>query len=163
MRKFCLVLFSVCLLSCSGLAQVKLDNQWKCGKPSDQHSINVGDKPGHAYAVDQINCTSPKGEVDGVKRQSGIGTEFLELKGDSFTGHGEFVETMATGDKNVYTYQMTGTLKNGVLQSGSDKWALREGSGKLKGAKASGTCKGTSNPDQSVTWDCTGDYVMAKK
>jgi hypothetical protein len=49
------VLFAVCLLSCVGLAQVKSTVQRKCDKPSDQHSINVGDKPGHAYAVDQIN------------------------------------------------------------------------------------------------------------
>ncbi|MBZ5510592.1 MAG: hypothetical protein LAN70_05410 [Acidobacteriia bacterium] len=163
MRKLWLILCSVCLLSCGALAQVKMDNQWKCGKATIQHSIDVGDKPGHAYAVDQINCTAPKGEIDGVKRKSGMGTEFIEVTGDKFTGHGEFVETMANGDKNFYTYQMMGTMKNGVLQAGSDKWTLREGGGKLKGAKASGTCKGAGNADQSATWDCTGEYTMAKK
>ncbi|MBZ5570097.1 MAG: hypothetical protein LAN64_19935 [Acidobacteriia bacterium] len=163
MKKLWLVLCVVCLLSSAGLAQVKLDNQWKCDKPSNQHSINVGDKPGHAYSVEQINCTSTKGEFDGVKRKSGVGTEFIEVNGDKFTGHGEFVETMANGDKNFYTYQMTGTMKNGALQAGSDKWTLREGGGKMKGGKASGTCKGAGNPDQSATWDCTGEYSMAKK
>ena len=84
----------------------------------------MGDKPGHAYAVDQINCTPTKGDIDGAKRKSGTGTEFIEVNGDKFTGHGEFIETMENGDKNFYTYQMTGTLKNGVL-TGSDKWSLR--------------------------------------
>jgi len=163
MRKLFLVLCSVCLLSCAALAQVKSDVQWKCGKPSNQHSIEVGDKPAHAYAVDQITCTPVKGDINGAKRKSGVGTEFIEVSGDKFTGHGEFVETMENGDKNFYTYQMMGAMKNGVLQAGSDKWTLREGGGKMKGAKASGTCKGAGNPDQSATWDCTGDYTMAKK
>ena len=163
MRKLFLVLCSVCLLSCAGLAQVKTSTQWKCAKAALQHSINVGDKPGHAYAVDQINCTAAKGEIDGVKQKTGLGTEFIEINGDQFTGHGEFVETLANGDKNFYTYQMKGTMKNGMLQSASDTWSLREGAGKLKGAKASGTCKGGGNADQSATWDCSGEYTMAKK
>jgi hypothetical protein len=40
---------------------------------------------------------------------------------------------------------------------------MREGEGKLKGAKASGSCKGAANPDGTVTWDRSGDYTMAKK
>lgn len=163
MRKLWLVLCAVCLLSSAGLAQMKLDNQWKCAKASNQHSIDIGDKPGHAYSVDQINCTATKGEFDGVKRKSGVGTEFLEVNGDKFTGHGEFVETMANGDKNFYSYQMSGTLKNGALQAATDKWTMREGGGKMKGGKASGSCKGAGNPDGSTTWDCTGDYTVAKK
>jgi hypothetical protein len=162
MKKVWLVLYLVCLLSWVALAQVKVDIQWKCDKASNQHSIEVGDKPGHAYAVDQINCTATKGEIEGVKIKSGVGTEFIELKGDKFTGHGEFVQTMANGDKNVYTYQMTGTMKSGALQAATDKWTLREGGGKSKGAKSSGTCKGAGNPDQSTTWDCTGEYAAAK-
>jgi len=157
------VLLAVCLLSCVGLAQVKSAVQWKCDKASDQHSINVGDKAGHAYAVDQINCTPVSGDINGAKRKSGTGTEFLELHGDKFTGHGEFVETMENGDKNFYTYQMKGSLKDGVLQAGSDTWSMREGGGTLKGAKASGSCKGAGNADGSATWDCSGDYTMAMK
>jgi hypothetical protein len=157
------VLFVVCLLSCVGLAQVKSTVQWKCDKPSDQHSINVGDKPGHAYAVDQINCTPVSGDINGAKRKSGTGTEFLEFRSDKFTGQGEFVETMENGDKNFYTYQMKGILQNGVLQWGRDTWSMREGAGELKGAKANGTCKGAGNPDGTATWDCSGDYTMAKK
>lgn len=163
MRKLLVVLCSVCLLSCAALAQTKSDTQWKCAKASIQHSIDVGDKPGHAYSVDQINCTAAKGEIGGVKQKSGVGTEFIEVNGDKFTGHGVFVETMANGDKNHYTYEMMGTMKNGALQAATDKWTLREGTGKLKGAKASGTCKGAGNADGSATWDCTGDYTMAKK
>jgi hypothetical protein len=163
MKKLWVVLCFVCLLSYAALAQVKSEVQWKCDKPAKQHSIDVGDKPGHAYAIDQINCTPVTGDIDGAKRKSGAGTEFLYIRGDKFTGHGEFIETMANGDKNIYTYEMKGTLKNGALVSGSDKWTLSEGGGKLKGAKASGTCKGAGNPDQTATWDCAGEYTMPKK
>ena len=162
MKKVLLVVCAVGFLSCTGLAQFKNDTQWKCDKASDQHSINVGDKPGHAYAVDQINCTATKGELAGVKEKSGLGTEFMEVNGDKITGHGEFVETLENGDKDFFTYTFQATMKDGKLQSGTDKWSLRQGSGKLKGAKGNGTCKGTGNSDGSVTWDCAGDYTGAK-
>jgi hypothetical protein len=60
MKKMCLVLCLVCLVSSVVLAQGKTNVQWKCDKPSVQHSIPVGDKPGHAYAIEQINCTPLK-------------------------------------------------------------------------------------------------------
>jgi hypothetical protein len=163
MKKLGGVLCFVCLLSCVGWTQVKSSVTWKCDKPAKQYSIDVGDKPGHAYAIDQITCTPTKGDIDGAKRKSGMGTEFLYITGDKFSGHGEFIETMENGEKNIYTYEMKGALKNGALQAGSDTWKLTEGAGKLKGAKASGSCKGAGNPDQSATWDCAGDYTMAKK
>ena len=157
------ILCVLCLLSCVGLAQVKAAVQWKCDKASDSHSIDVGDKASHSYAVDQINCTAMKGEIEGVKVKSGMGTELIEINGNKLTGHGEFVQTMANGDKNFYTYQFWGTTKDGALVNAGDKWTLREGGGALKGAKFSGTCKGASNPDQSVTWDCPGEYTLAAK
>ncbi len=163
MRKLWQVAGLVSLLTCGALAQVKVDIQWKCDKPSNQHSIDVGDRPGHAYSVDQINCTATKGEINGVKIKSGVGTEFIEVKGDEFNGHGEFVETMENEDRNFYTYQLMGTMDSGVLQTATDKWTLREGGGKNKGAKSSGTCKGMGNPDQTTSWDCTGTWSMPKQ
>ncbi len=159
MKKIFLVLWLVCLVSCVALAQEKTNVQWKCDKPSDQHSIPVGDKPGHAYAIEQINCTALKGDIAGNKMKSGIGTEFLYITGDNVTGHGEFVESMANGDKNVYKYEFSGAMNNGAFQSGTNQWSLLEGGGKMKGGSASGTCKATGNPDQSTSFDCMGTYT----
>src|SRR5205085_2027183 len=118
-----------------------------------QHNIDVGDNPGHAYAIDQINCTAIKGEIAGVKMKSGTGTEFLDVKGDKTTGHGEFVENMENGDKNYYRYEFTGTSKNGAFESGSNKWPMTEGGGKMKGGKARGTCTAKGNaPRRSTAW-----------
>jgi len=94
MKKTFLLPCLVCLVSSIALAQGKTNVQWKCDKPSDQHSIPVGDKPGHAYAIEQINCTALKGDIAGNKMKSGTGTEFLSITGDNVTGHGEFVESM---------------------------------------------------------------------
>jgi len=161
MKKMCLVLCLVCLVSSVALAQGKTNVQWKCDKPSVQHNIPVGDKPGDAYAIEQINCTAIKGDIAGNKMKSGIGTEFLYLKGDDVTGHGEFVESMENGDKNVYKYEFSGTTKNGAFESGTNKWSLIEGGGKMKGGKANGTCKAKANPDQSTSFDCMGTYTPA--
>ena len=138
MKKMCLVLCFVCLLSSVALAQGTTNVQWKCDKPSVQHSIPVGDKPGHAYVIEQINCTSIKGDIAG-----------------------EFVESMENGDKNVYKYEFSGTTKNGAFESGTNKWSLLEGGGKMKGGKANGTCKAKANPDQSTSFDCMGTYTPA--
>jgi hypothetical protein len=163
MKRFCLFLCGLCVVSGIALAQGKSNVQWKCDKPAVQHNIDVGDKPGHAYAIDQINCTAIKGEIAGVKMKSGTGTEFLDVKGDKTTGHGEFVESMENGDKNYYRYEFTGTSKNGAFESGSNKWSMTEGGGKMKGGKASGTCTAKGNADGSTSFDCMGIYTPASK
>jgi len=88
--------------------------------------------------------------------KSDIGTEFLYLKGDNVTGQGEFVESMENGDKNVYKYEFSGTVKNGAFESGTNKWSIIEGGRKMMGGKANGTCKAKANPDQSTSFDCMG-------
>jgi len=161
MKRMSLVICLVCLVSSVALAQRKTNVQWKCDKPSDQHSIPVGDKPGDAYAIEQVNCTAVKGDIAGNKIKSGVGTEFLYLKGADVTGHGEFIESMENGDKNLYKYEFSGTMKDGAFQSGTNKWSLMEGGGKMKGGKANGTCKSKANPDQSNSLDCMGTYTPA--
>ena len=162
MKRFCLVLFFLCAVSSIVLAQGKANVQWKCDKPAPQHMINVGDNSSHAYAIEQINCTAMKGEIAGVKIKSGAGTEFVDVNGDQAKGHGEFFETLENGDKNHYTYEFTGTFKNGAFESGNNKWSLTEGGGTMKGGKASGTCTAKGNADGSTSFDCIGDYKPAK-
>ena len=162
MRKPVLVLGFLCVCTTVALAQGKVANGWACGKPAMAHGIDVGDQPNHAYAIDQIKCTSTKGEIGGVKEKEGTGTEFAEVTGDKSSGHGIFVETMANGDTIHFTYQFTATLKNGQLQSASDKWQATSGTGKFKGIKASGTCTGTGAADGSTNWECSGTYSLPK-
>jgi hypothetical protein len=160
MHKGVLILGLVCFCATGASAQNKVDNGWACGKPAPANSIDVGDQPNHAYAIDQIKCTSTKGEIGGVREKEGLGTEFGEIKGNRSSGHAIFVETMENGDKLYASYQPTIMLKDGQMQSGSDKWEYTGGTGKFKGLKGSGTCKGTGNADGSSTWTCTGTYTL---
>jgi hypothetical protein len=162
MSKPVLVVGLVCLSATLALAQATVANGWACGKPAMANSIEVGDQPNHAYAIDQIKCTSSKGEIGGVREKEGTGTEFADVTGNSSKGHAIFVETMANGDKIYATYQPTVTLKDGQMQSGSDKFQFTGGTGKFTGIKGSGTCKGTGSADGSSNWTCTGTYSLPK-
>ena len=162
MRKLWLIGCSMLLLAALSLASDKLVSQWNCGKPSDAHSIDVGDQANHTYAVTKTTCTASKGgEVNGVKEKEGIGTQFNETKGDTTTWHGVFVVTAENGDRIHYAYSSSGKgmLKDGQFQSGSNKWSMLGGTGKFAGLKGEGTCQGKGNADGSVTWNCEGTYT----
>ena len=45
---------------------------------------------------------------------------------------------------------------------GTGNDTLVGGTGKLKGLKGQGTCKGKGASDGSVTWDCEGTFEPAK-
>lgn len=162
MLRFVLSICTVFLCASLALAQGKIANEWKCPKSAMRHSIEVGDQPNHAYSISQSKCTGTKGEIAGVKEKEGTGTDFGEVKGNTSSGHGVYVETMANGDKINYTYTGSSTMKNGQMQSGSNQWQATNGTGKFKGIKARGTCKGTGNPDGSATWTCGGTYSLPK-
>lgn len=162
MRNLFWVLCLVCLSASMALAQGKVDSQWNCGKPTAVQSMDVGDQPGHAYAIAQFNCTATKGEIAGQKEKEGTGTEFDEVKGTAVRLHGVFVETVANGDKLYINYQGTATMDKGQLQSANNTWSIADGTGKFKGAKGKGNCKAKGNPDGSSTFDCAGSYTLAK-
>ena len=92
----------------------------------------------------------------GLKQTEGVPTEFVEATGASSKGHGIFVETMSTGDKIVYSYDFTGTSKNKVMDTGSNKFTVTSGTGRFKGMTGGGTCKAKGNPDGSAEFTCSG-------
>lgn len=157
--------FAICLaLLFAGAVQAqqgKVDSHWNCGKATDEHSIDVGDQPGHAYAVSQSKCSAVKGEMGGVQEKEGTGTEFHDVIGNKISWHGVFIETLSSGDKVQYSYKGTGTASGDKFVSGNNTWAIFGGTGKFKGAKGAGSCAGKGNPDGTVTWDCEGSYSTA--
>jgi len=154
------------LLLCAGLAQaqVKGSGSLKCGKPDVQHKIDVG--PTHVFLLEQNKCM-PDGDkpftVDGVKSASATSTDSMEVQGNKAMFHGYYVDTLENGDKAEYSFHGNGTLKDGVLQMADDYWTLVRGTGKMKGAKGKGTCKGSGAADGTVTWECNGDFTLAAK
>jgi hypothetical protein len=163
MRNFVLVVCLLVLCIALSAAQDKISSQWKCdGKPTDQHSIAVPDSEGHSYSIAQGTCTAENGSMGDAKEQQGTYTEFGDITSTSLQNHGVFVDTVAGGDKVFYHYHGTQSVKDGKMESGSNKWTLAGGTGKFKGVKGEGGCKGKANPDGSSTWNCTGTYTMAK-
>ena len=154
----CLLVVGVTLSA----AQGKIESQWSCGKPGDMHSVAVADHEGHAYAVAQGKCTSEKGSMGDVKEQEGSYSEFGDATSSSNENRGIFVVTMANGDKVYYHYHGTQTMKNGNMETGTNKWTITGGTGKFKGVKGEGGCKGKGGADGASSWTCEGTYSMAK-
>lgn len=159
MRKFWMIGFAVLFLSAMSLAKDNLMSTWNCPKPSDAHSIDVGDQAGHTYSVTKTTCTAAKSSWN---EKEGVGTESEETMGDTITWHGVFVTTADNGDKIHYAYSNSGKgmTKNGMFQSGTNKWTIVGGTGKFAHAKGMGTCQGKGNGDGTATWECTGTATL---
>jgi hypothetical protein len=162
MRNRLLVVCSLLLVVSLSAAQGKISSQWKCEKPSEQHSLAVPDGEGHNYSLAQGKCTSEKGSMGDVKEQEGTYTEFGDMSGGSNHNRGMFVVTLASGDKVFYRYHGTQAVKEGAMGSGTNTWTIAGGTGKYKAVKGEGGCKGKGNADGTSTWECTGSYSGGK-
>jgi hypothetical protein len=164
MRKCVLMVVAVLAVASVSFAQSsgKISTVWKCAAPNPMNALPAGDAPDHIFAVEQTKCTATGGEIAGVKQKEGMATEVLDATATTAKGHGIFLETLDNGDKITYSYEFSGTSKNKVMEAGSNKWTVMNGTGKFKGIKGSGTCKGKGNPDGSAEYTCTGTYTLAK-
>lgn len=153
----CLV---VGLAVATGSAQTKMTMTGKCEKPKIQQSISIPDQQGHSLTLAQGPCTA-SGDIGGAAGTTGIYSEHSDAKGNQARIWGVYVETLASGDKVFYDYSGTWTTKDGVPQSGTNKWQISGGTGKMKGIKGTGSCKLTGSGDGGSEYTCTGDYAMA--
>ena len=160
MKKAVWVLCVLALLALPALAQEKIATTWNCPKSTTMHALPVADQPGHMYAIATGKCTAASGTIAGMPEKEGTDTEFQELMGNGYKAHGTFVEDLGGGNTLTYWWEGPGTVKDGKFVSGSNKWKITGGKGKFKGAKGMGTCTGKGNPDESATWECTGELTM---
>ncbi|MGA2904181.1 MAG: hypothetical protein ABSD98_10145 [Candidatus Korobacteraceae bacterium] len=150
----------VALAVAAGSAQTKTTLSGKCDKPKVQQSISIPDQQGHMLTLAQGNCTAT-GDIGGAAGKDGVYSEHADVKGNQLRNWGVYVETLASGDKVFYDYQSTGTMKDGVFQSATNKYQISGGTGKVKGIKGSGTCKLTGAADGSSDYSCSGEYTLA--
>lgn len=129
MRKLMLVAFAILVSGSAAMAQNKVDTKWHCPKSPD-HNFDVGDVPGHSYAVIQGACDSASSD-SGFMEKTGAYTEFQERWKASLTNHGRFNVTMDGGDKVYYTYE--GSAPSDVAKPATNKWKILSGTGKQKG------------------------------
>ena len=155
------VIGSLCVFAAGAQAQGKVAVEWKCAKPAVVHTLDTGDQPGHTYGISQFKCAATKGQIEGVAQKEGAGTEFAEGMGNNVKMHGVFVETLASVDRIHYTYEGAATVRGNQMVTGTDKWTVVNGTGKFKGAKGEGTCKGKGSADGSSNWVCEGTIQLA--
>jgi len=164
MRKVLLLAGLLLLVTSFAEAQTKMSGVALCPPLNPVHTLNIGDRPGHAYSVAQGTCnwTTPW-EIAGIKNANGVGTQLNEIDGDTTKVRGTFVDTMANGDKAFYTFSFTLVTKDGKPAVLNHKWQLIGGTGKLAGVKGQGTCKATpAGSDGSFNYDCSGEYTSPK-
>jgi len=159
--RFVWVCAIVALAVAMASAQTKASFSGKCNKPEVQQSVSIPDQPGHAFMLAQGNCTTAKGEAGGAMSKSGVFSEHGEAMGTKVKNSGVYVETYDSGDKVYYTYQTTGTMKDGAFQGGTNKYQIIGGTGKMKGIKGSGGCKLTPTADGGNEFSCSGEYTLA--
>lgn len=150
--------FALALASTS--AQTKNSFSGKCAKPDVPQSIPAGDVDGHVFSLAQGKCTA-KGDVNGAAAKDGVYAEHRDSTAKHSKGWGVYVETFDGGDKVFYNYQTVVTMKDDQSSTGTNKYQITGGTGKMKGIKGSGACKLTGGTDGSTDYTCTGEYTIA--
>ena len=155
----------VALLSLCAAAQTRISGTVKCAKPDQFQKIDVGDKPGHAFAISQGKCTWTKPiDIGGAQTKDDVGTDSIEINGALAQSHGYVIGTLTSGDKiYVRTAGKDTNNKDGNLQSTSGTWSFTGGTGKVAGITGGGTFTGKPDADGSVIIEVRGQYTLPKK
>ena len=138
----------------------KLILSGKCAKADVQQSVPAGDQAGHVLPWPRGSAPLT-GNVGGAAGKEGTFSDHADVTATRVKTAGVFVETFDSGDKVFYNYQGTGTMKDGAFQTGTNKYQITGGTGKMKGIKGSGTCKLTGAADGGTDYSCTGEYTLA--
>ena len=143
----------------SAQAQAVPTTAGKCSKPDLIQTVPAGDKDGHMFMIQSGKCTTTSA-VNGVKSKEGVFAEHDDAMGTHLRGWGVYVETFESGDKIFYNYQTTATTKDNAIVTGSNKYQVTGGTGKMKGMKGSGGCTLKGTADGGLDYSCTGEWVM---
>ncbi len=158
--KVFLVVLLAAVLAGTALAQTKISGTLQCGKSDPQSNVEVGDRPGHVYALGKTACTWSKSfDMGGVATKDGSSTVFSEISGDKSADRGHHVGTMANGDKYFTQFQGSSIMDKGVVQSQDGTWSFTGGTGKLAGLQGKGTYKSTASAG-GTTVQVDGEYKL---
>ncbi len=162
MKRAVLVFLVVLALAVSAAAQNKFSGTTQCPKVEKEYKIEVGDRPGHIFAIVQGKCPWSKVEIAGIQLKDEFWTGFEEVSGNTGRGRFSALHVMANGDKIYGRGEYTTVWKDGVPQTSEGKWTFTGGTGKFKGLKAKGTHKAKYAADGSFTLECEGEYELPK-
>jgi hypothetical protein len=163
MRTTILSACALALLVTSAAAQtpMKLAGKMECGKPDPSHMVPVDDTAKHALSVGATKCTWSEGTIAGERVKNETDTFISDATATSSEDRGYGVGSVASGDKYFVHFKGTTSLKDDQPVSSACTWKFTGGTGKLKGIKGKGTCKGTFQPDGKAAWEINGEYRLA--
>jgi len=160
--KTALVFLGAAALAASAAAQTKTSGTAQC-TADPPAPVEIGDKPGHSFAVGKGQCTWTGFEIGGVAYKDGVSVSSDEMNGHKATSNGYHTATLANGDKTTAHFHGTSTMKDGKFASGGGTWTFSSGTGKYKGVRGGGTYKGTPNADGTVAYKVDGEYTLPTK
>ena len=164
MKRTIQAVLMVCVLSMFAGAQTKISGTVKCGKPDKVQQVDVGDKPGHAFAISQGNCTWTKPiSIAGTQTKDDVDTNALEILESGAKAQGYVVGTLANGDKLYVRTAGKDTYKDGKPVSSTGNWSFAGGTGKVEGVQGGGTFTGKPDADGNFVIEVKGQYTLPAK
>jgi hypothetical protein len=166
MTRYLLLFVCMLAISMSAVAQTKLVAVIDCDKADPQYTIQVPDREGFSYQINQNKCRWTKGSaLEGIESKDAVNVGFTDARGAAVQLAHTQVTHYVNGDK-VFAAG-TGNYNQKTLAS-SGKWFYTGGTGKFRGLKGGGTytCK-SKGPEDNAGYICDaeGEYTLpaAKK
>lgn len=150
--------FTLALTSLAA-AQTKIEIKETCGRPTAEYTIQVGDHAGHAFRIQQTECTTDAlVEIAGVAIKDHKATGFTEMDTGSGKHQWFHVFTMANGD-SIYARSEGSANYEGRRFSGStSKWTFTGGTGSFEKLKGEGTYTCHPGPN-GFACEASGEYA----
>jgi hypothetical protein len=160
MRSYAFLL-GLTLIGASSLRAQQLSGEGSCSMSDTAHTISVADRPDHLFVISRSKCTWTKPfEIAGAQSKGGTAVQFDEVRGNTASFHGVFLDIMSNGDTVRYRYEGTSRSKDGRPQSAEWNWVYAGGTGKMANLKGKGSCKGGWDRQGKNSWRCTGQYRL---
>ncbi len=141
---------------------VNIKGALRCSKPSQSHSIEVPDRPGHSLMIDERKCTwTEPMEILGAKFKEGVWIAFTERMEGTLHPHVYEVDTLDDGEK-VTMQAMGHVLADKGPTTTKGRFSFMRGTGKFKGIKGGGTFEGKLDADDVLTMELEGVYEPAE-
>ena len=155
-----LVLFTALLMAVPAGAQTKLELQEQCGRPASEYTIPVGDHPGHAFRIQQTDCTPDASvRIAGEPIKAHKATGFTEMDAGEGRHQWFHVFAMDNGDSIYARSEGTADYQGRRFSSSTSQWKFVGGTGKFE--KLTGTGSYTCRPGPSgFACEATGSYSV---
>ena len=156
------VIFTLLMVFAAGTAasgQTKVKATQHCGKAEKEYRIDVGDRPGHVFAISQLPCTWENLKMAGVGISGERSTCFAEVGAEGVRYQCFSAFSAANGDTIFGRWE--GTFKPG-RGTDAQQSSLRivQGPGKLEGLKSKWSCRTTYAADGTSDSECEGEYEL---